>query len=129
MILGTILNFTGQAEKAIEVIKQAQRLDPHSPVLYQTVLGWAYLLTRQYDKAIATQQKVLSRNRNLLDSHLILTISYSELNREEEARAEASEVLRVSPTYSLDVLRQTWPYKDPADMERTLAALRKAGLQ
>jgi tetratricopeptide (TPR) repeat protein len=86
-------------------------------------------LTRQYDEAIATQQKVLSRNRNLLGSHLILTVSYSELGREEEARAEASEVLRRSPTYSLDVLRQTWPYKDPADMERTLAALRKAGLK
>jgi len=127
--LGIILNFTGQAEKAIGVIEQAQRLDPHSPVINQVILGWAYLMTRQYDKAIATQQKVLSRNRNFLDSHLILTISYSELNREEEARAEASEVLRLSPTYSLDVLRQTWACKDRADMERMFAALRKAGLK
>ncbi len=127
--LGTILNFTGQSEKAIGLIEQAMRLDPHSPVLYQVVLGWAYLLTRQYNEAIATQKKVLSRNRNMLPTHLILTICYSELGREEEARAEAAEVLRISPTYSLDVVRQTWPYKDPADMERTLAALRQAGLK
>jgi len=128
-MLGAILNFTGQAEQAIGVLEQALRLDPRSPVFYQGPLGWAYLMTRRYDKAIATQQKALSHNRNLLESHLILTISYSELGREAEARAEAAEVLRLSPTYSLDVVRQTWPYKDPADLERTLAALRKAGLK
>jgi adenylate cyclase len=127
--LGVALNLTGQAEKAIGVIEQALRRDPHYPAAYQSVLGWAYLLTRRYDEAIATQKEVLSRNRNILDAHLILTISYSELGREEEARAEAAEVLRVSPTFSLDVVRQTWPYKNPADMERTLAALRKVGLK
>jgi adenylate cyclase len=86
-------------------------------------------MTRRYDEAIATQQKALRHNRDLLESHLILTISYSESGREEEARAEAAEVLRLSPTYSLDMVRQTWPFKDPADLEQTLAALRKAGLK
>jgi adenylate cyclase len=127
--LGAVLNLTGQAEQAIGVLEQALRFDPRYPLPYQGPLGWAYLMTRQYDKAIAMQQKALSHNRNLLESHLILTISYSELGREEEARAEAAEVLRLSPTYSLDVVRQTWSYKDPADLERTLAALRKAGLK
>jgi DNA-binding winged helix-turn-helix (wHTH) protein len=127
--LGGILNLTGQAEQAIGMLEQALRLDPRFPLPYQAPLSWAYLMTRRYDKAIALQQKALSHNRNLLESHLILTISYSELGREEEARAEAAEVLRLSPTYSLDVVRQTWPYKDPADLERTLAALRKAGLK
>jgi adenylate cyclase len=128
-MLGSILNLTGQAEQAIGVLEQALRLDPRYPLPYQGPLGWAYLMTRRYDKAIAMQQKALSHNRNLLESHLILTISYSELGREAEARAEAAEVLRLSPTYSLDVVRQTWSYKDPADLERTLAALRKAGLK
>jgi adenylate cyclase len=127
--LGGILNLTGQAEKAIGVLEQALRLDPRYPVPYQTTLGWAYLMTQRYDEAIATQKRVLSHNRNMLDAHLILAISYSELGREEEARAEAAEILRLSPNYSLDVVRQTWPYKNPADMERTLAALRKAGLK
>lgn len=71
--LGIILNFTGQAEKAIGVIEQALRLDPHSPFLPQLTLGWAYLLTRRYEEAIATQKKVLSRDRNRLDVHLLKT--------------------------------------------------------
>jgi hypothetical protein len=65
----------------------------------------------------------------MLDPHLILTICHSELGLEKKAQAEAVEVLRLNPTYSLDVFRQTNPYKDPADMERTLAALHKAGLK
>ena len=128
-MLGVILNFTGQAEQAIGVLERALRLDPRYPLPYHAPLSWAYLSTRRYDKAIALQQKALSHNRNLLESHLILTISYSELGREEEARAEAAEVLRLSPTFSLDVVKQTWAFKDPADLERTLAALRKAGLK
>jgi tetratricopeptide (TPR) repeat protein len=127
--LGAVLNFTGQAEQAIELLKQALRLDPRYPLPYQAPLSWAYLATKRYDEAIALQQKALRHNRNLLESHLILTISYSELGREEEARAEAAEVLRLSPTFSLDVVKQTWSFKNPAALERTLTALRKAGLK
>jgi len=42
---------------------------------------------------------------------------------------EAAEVLRLSPQYSLEVMQQRWPYQDPAQVERLLAALRKAGLK
>ena len=39
-----------------------------------------------------------------------------------------AEVLRISPNWSLETLKQT-PHKDPADLERTLDALRKVGLK
>jgi adenylate cyclase len=63
-----------------------------------------------------------------VDAHVLLAAAYSEVGREDEARAEAAEVLRLSPQYSLDVMRQRWPYKDPVQLERLLVALRKAGL-
>jgi adenylate cyclase len=58
-----------------------------------------------------------------------LTVVYSELGREEEARAEAAEILRLNPNFSLEALKQRLLYKDPAQSERVLAALRKAGLK
>jgi hypothetical protein len=47
----------------------------------------------------------------------------------EEARAAATEMLRLNPTFTLAGFERFWPMKDPAIMERTLAALRKAGLK
>jgi tetratricopeptide (TPR) repeat protein len=83
----------------------------------------------QYKEAIAALKGALTRNPNFLPAHLVLAAVYSELGREEEARAEAGEILRLSPAFSLEVLRQRLPYKDPAVSERHLAALRKAGLK
>jgi len=52
-----------------------------------------------------------------------------ELGRNDEARAEAAEVLRLSPHYSLATVQQVYPLKDPTMEERWLADLRKAGLK
>jgi adenylate cyclase len=82
-----------------------------------------------HNKVMAAYKKALTRNPNLLPAHLGLATIYSELGREEEARAEAAEVLRLNPKYSLEVLRQMTPFKDPAVIERMVAALRKAGLK
>jgi adenylate cyclase len=59
----------------------------------------------------------------------MLAAVYSELGQAAEARAEATEVLRLNPMFSLEVHKQRIPIKDPAALERHLAALRKAGLQ
>jgi|GEM_PF-4487093 len=46
-----------------------------------------------------------------------------------EAQAEAAEVLRINPKFSLAVHKQRAPIKDPAGLERHIAALRRAGLK
>jgi hypothetical protein len=70
-----------------------------------------------------------SRFKNFRLAHGLLTVVYSELSREAEARAEAAEMLRISPNLSLEFVRQNLPYKDPAVTERFVAGLRKAGLR
>jgi hypothetical protein len=40
-----------------------------------------------------------------------------------------AELRRLNPNASLEVLKQYLPYKDPADLDRHLASLRKAGLK
>jgi adenylate cyclase len=129
MQLGSILTFAGRPEESIGLIEKAMRLNPHYPPAYVFVLGHSYYLMGRYEEAIAACKKALTRNPNLLPAHQFPAIIYSRLGREEEARAEVAEILRLNPKYSLEVLRQITPYKDPADLERFLDGLRKAGLR
>jgi adenylate cyclase len=127
--LGEALRRVGRPEEALGLVEKAMRLNPHYPPFYLFQLGEAYRFTGRYEEAIAAYKRVLTHNSNFLLAHLGLAVIYSELGREEEARAEAAEVLRINPKYSLERLRQMSPYKDPAEVERMVAALRKAGLK
>jgi adenylate cyclase len=123
-MLGYVLNFAGRPEEVIANAERVLRLSPRTED-YLPVLAQAYVLTGRYEEAIATCQKMTYHPY----AHLFLALAYSELGREAEARAEAAEVLRLNPNFSLEAMRQRWPYKDPAVLERQLAAWRKAGLK
>jgi len=127
VVMGMILNSMGRPQETIRMREQVMRLDPQS-VPYLIPLGDAYRMTGQYEEAISVLKRAIALALNNLGAHLYLAATYSEFDREEEARAEVAEVLRLSPQFSLEALGQM-PYKDPAEGERVLAALRKAGLK
>jgi TolB-like protein/class 3 adenylate cyclase len=127
--LGYILNMAGRPEDAVKAVKTAMRLNPHYPPYYLLELGKAYRFLGQPEEAIAAQKGALARNPNFLPARLQLAGVYSELGREEEAHAEVAEILRLSPNFSLEVHRQSVPYKDPAVLARYIDSLRKAGLK
>ncbi len=83
----------------------------------------------QYEKAIAPLKKAIALNPDWGPPHVFLAISYSELDRQEEAEAEAAEIMRIAPNFTMELVRQRLPYRDPTGLEHQLAALRKAGLQ
>jgi TolB-like protein/Tfp pilus assembly protein PilF len=127
--LGYILNYADRPEEAIGLVEKAIRLNPHYPVNYLHSLGLAYRLMGRDEEALATYKRALARNPDFLVAHFMLAAIYSELGQEEKAQAEVVELLRLSPGFSLDATRQRIPYKDQAELERLLAALRKAGLK
>ncbi len=105
------------------------RLNPRPPVWYASYLATAYRLAGRTEEAITTFKGVTARTPKYLPPHLHLAAIYSELGREEEARAEVAEILTLNPNFSLEGVKQRWPFKDSALLERYLAALRKAGLK
>jgi len=63
-------------------------------------------------------------------AHLNLAATYIRMDREEEARAEAAEVLRINPKFSLDnFAKKLPPPKDQPRRDEYISALRKAGLK
>jgi len=127
--LGQILNLAGQPEEAIGLIEKAMRLDPQNTVGFYSFLGRAYRMIGRHDEAIAALKKVLSFYPNLPGPRAELVVIYSELGQEAEARAEVAEILRISPNSSLEGWRQRQFFRDPAQNERYLDALHKAGLK
>ena len=59
----------------------------------------------------------------------MMTAVYSFSGRDEEAQAEAAEVLRIQPKFSLEQFEKKLTYKREEDKEQLLSALRKAGLK
>jgi adenylate cyclase len=127
--LGVILHFNGRHKEAIQVIKKAIRLNPFPPNWYSHCLGFAYCHAGMYEEAILECKKALRVQPDNLPAHLRLAATYSLMGREEEARAEAAEVLRIEPRFSLTRFAKAQPYKNQADIDLYFNALRKAGLK
>jgi adenylate cyclase len=125
--LAETLGRIGKSKEAIEMVEQTLRRNP-SENMYGNI-GFAYYLAGRPEEAITALKQFLTHHRNMFGGHLALAAVYSELGKEVEAQAEAAEVLRINPKFSLEVHKQRMPIKDPATLERHIAALRKAGLK
>jgi adenylate cyclase len=82
----------------------------------------------RYDEARAPLQRYIGRYPNILGAHLTLAAGYNELGKEAEAHAEATEVLRLNPKFSLEVHKQRAPIKDPAVLNGILRRCVRPGL-
>jgi len=91
-------------------------------------LGRAYRDAGRYEEAIGEIRKAINRTPDSFFAHFGLAATYSLAGRDEEARAEVAEVLRIVPTASLERSAKSLPYKNKADTDRIIDAMRKAGL-
>jgi hypothetical protein len=75
------------------------------------------------------ERKSFSINPNDYETHIELLILYTESGRKDEAVAEAEKILKISLNFSVKAYGERVSYNDPAQAERDMAALRKAGLK
>jgi adenylate cyclase len=127
--LGQSLNFADRPKDAIPVFEKAIRLNPNGPTWYFLNFGNSYRMIGQYQEAITQYKRALRVAPNNIMAHIGLAATYSLLGRDEEARNEAEEVLRLNPKFSLERLAKTLPFKNQAQLDRYIDALRKAGLK
>jgi len=89
-------------------------------------LGGAYSLTGRHDEAITTLKRAIQKAPNDYLSRLLITRAYIFAGRQEEAEAEAAEVLRLNPRFSLENFAKRMTDKEK---ELSLEAYRRAGLK
>jgi len=83
-------------ERAAESAKKALMLDESLPPAH-TVLGQVYLLSRQFDKAIAQGERVIEVDPNGAESHWYLGTALLFSGRPKEAVQSLEKAIRLNP--------------------------------
>jgi tetratricopeptide (TPR) repeat protein len=120
---------SGRPAEAIDFAKKALRQDPKGRYAYLLIEGWAYTQMKRYADAIPILKLYLARYPNVLAAQVNLIVDYIELGRDQEARQEAAELLRINPQFSLEAVLRRAPQKDEGYLRLVLADCRKAGLK
>jgi len=127
-MLGSVLHMVSRQQEAIAPLEKAIRINPIAPSVYYRRLGTAHRDIGRYEEAIVQLKKAVNLTPDSLYPHVALAVTYSLAGRDEEARFEASEVLRIQPKFSLVSFAKRVAFKHKADIDRIVGALRKAGL-
>ena len=123
------LMFSGQFARATEVAEAHMRVDPFYPPLVQIVTGFARYMLNQDEDALPLLRDGVLRAPNARFGRVVLAAAYVQLGRLDEARAQASEVLRIEPNYTLArTERQLRRFSSREHASRYFDDLRKAGL-
>ena len=127
-MLGTALYHSERFEEAIPYFKKSLRLSPIASNQCLVNLGGAYRFSGRYDEAIETYKKLLQFQPDHLPGHVNLAATYVLAGREEEARFESSEIMRIDPQFSLERWAKMFPFRQEL-VDHLVEAWRKAGLK
>jgi adenylate cyclase len=122
------LVFAGQPATAINVLAANIRLDPFQRDTWLGFMANACYMLKRYREAVPLLREYGSRAPNVQIIHIWLAATYAQLGWTAEAKAEAAELLRMNPCFTIATWKATAVYKNPDDTEHLLDGLRKAGL-
>jgi adenylate cyclase len=123
------LYYAGRSEEAIPFFQKAVRLAPVGGTGLYLNHGHALRVAGRFEEALWEYRKSIQREPNNIFAHLGKAATHIMMGQEEEARAEAVEVIRINPNFSLDSLARSLPFKEQSMIDSYIGALRKAGLK
>jgi len=105
------------------------RSDPFYDPLAPGWLGFAYFMLKRYSEAVSFLMQCVTRAPKFRTGHVFLAATYAQMGQLEDARKEATEILRIQPSYTISgTQRAINDFKRPQDAEHFFGSLRKAGL-
>jgi adenylate cyclase len=125
----SVLAYAGRPEEAIPLFQKLVRLSPLGPPRLYINFAHALRLTGRFEEAVSAYKKAIQCGPNNVLVHVGLTTTYSMMGLESEARAEAAEVLKLNPKFSVDSAAKRMVYKEQSEIDKAVNAMRKAGLK
>jgi TolB-like protein/cytochrome c-type biogenesis protein CcmH/NrfG len=124
------LGYAGEAEAAIEVGHKAIRLSPRDPELFHFHVGIStgHFVAGRYAEAVTWANKVIAARPETPGGHRLLAAGLAQSGQIAEAQRAMERLLSITPHLTATLLRNIVYFKRPADFDRYIDALRKAGL-
>jgi tetratricopeptide (TPR) repeat protein len=127
-VLALTLYRAGRFQECLLRIRKAIRLSPFFPDWFLVPLGEGYRGTGQLEKAREVFEYYAARAPGTVLSQTRLACIHAELGDEAQARAAAETVLSLDPGFSAARFVESTQFRDPAEREKFVAGLLKAGL-
>jgi adenylate cyclase len=128
MFLALMHIFTGEAEKAPELIAKAMRMNPRYPFWYLQGLGNAQFFLGDYQASVASLKASIERNPSVPWLHYFLLASYGQLGLKQEAEWEMAELEALGQTATITAIMAVLFIHDQGYRRIFENALRKAGV-
>jgi TolB-like protein len=130
LLRGALLAFQDEGKDAIAAAEQARGLSPIDPFgyYYDSLSSTAYLAAEKYDRALELADKSLAFNDRHLSTLRAKIIALHFLDRGDEARAAASDLMRRQPGFRLNEYAKGHPSSGRALGQRAVVALKAAGV-
>jgi adenylate cyclase len=123
-----LLAYDGRARDGLSHIEQAMRINPQYPFWYRHILGVVEFTLSRYARAAGHLKEALARNPNWQPARQVLIAAYGHLGRIDDAHWEIGEMQVAGSAIALTRVREREPFRNPADLDRLLDGLRKAGV-
>lgn len=108
IMLSMCLAAAGFGEEALFYAEKAFRLNPHSSAFYEFVIGMAYFVLEDYDKAIAAYLRGCELSPTFIPNHVYLCTTYALLGMEEEMRAKRDDFLSLIGGNKAKLIEPPW---------------------
>jgi adenylate cyclase len=125
---GNIDLYSGEPANAIPYYEKAIRLDPGQSQ-WRHFLALAYFVAGGYETAAAIFKERIALTPNTDPSRAFLASALGHLGRRDEAAAVWRELKKINLRYSPASHMARTPFRNPADANRLIDGLRKAGLE
>jgi adenylate cyclase len=126
--MGNLLIYIGEPDRAIDQLLLAMRLNPYHPQWYTEYLGWAYEEAGRFEDAIPVLEPLREPDEWVRRT---LAAAYAAAGRQDDARRQIEAIVAANPSFSLAqheaYVRENYPYRTEAQVERWIEALRRAG--
>jgi len=128
-LLGSVLTWSNQREKARVALETSIRLDPRNPNLATRFLAVAmnFYLSGEYQAAIEAARRTIRLYPDFENTYRWLAAALGQAGQIEEARRVLDKAIAIAPASFDAYVRKRVPWHRPEDDAHMLEGLRKAG--